>query len=454
VLVRVICMLLFVGWTGEWPLDRDPTLYCGLWRSPLVALGPLFVSIPGLSLFPWQIILLGMVPVGLLRPGAFRKRALILDAAILASLLSIGITYLWGWMRGGSAYQAYYQLWRFLAALVVGLLLHSTIRGSRDLRALGVTVVLAALIRATLVEYFYWAYVHGKLDPPPPFMTNHDDSLLFVGAVVILLSWAILRGGHLRWLATVLAISHLLYAIVLNNRRLAWIELVFALGLMYAMLPKGGWRRRVNRWMPILGPLLLVYIIVGEGREGAVFAPANALATAGSNQDSSSLARQEEIRNLLFTLVNSRNPLFGTGWGVPYSEASSIYTHFGGTFWQYPYLPHNSLLGVIAFAGLVGLAGIWVVVPVTAFLATRGYRGATRPIDRIAAMAIVCFLPAYGVQCYGDIGFQSFAGGMLLGVAMGGAGKLSAWAEAAARERRRAAGTVADAPAVLLAGGE
>ena len=64
-----------------------------------------------------------------------------------------------------------------------------------------------------------------------------------------------------------------------------------------------------------------------------------------------------------------------------------------------------------------------------------------------AAMAVLCFLPGYGVQCYGDIGFQSFAGSMLLGVAMGTAGKVSVWAEESARARpgqpRRSGGTIA-----------
>ena len=54
------------------------------------------------------------------RPGAFRRRALAMDAAIACSLASVVVTFLWGWMRGGSAYNAYYQLWRFLAALLVG----------------------------------------------------------------------------------------------------------------------------------------------------------------------------------------------------------------------------------------------------------------------------------------------------------------------------------------------
>jgi hypothetical protein len=268
-------------------------------------------------------------------------------------------------------------------------------------------------------------------------MTNHEDSLLFVGGLMIALCWAITRGGRTTWFLTVLVSAHLIYAMVLNNRRLVWVELVLSLVLMVVMLPRGA-RRRLRLWMPILAPLVLGYAIVGWGQEGAIFAPVKALSTAGSNEDASSLARQEEIRNLLHTLGTAGNPLLGTGWGVPYSQVTRVYTNFPGGFWQYPYLPHNSILGIAAFSGLVGIAGIWLVVPVTALLAMRGYQGATLAVSRAAAMTVVCFLPAYGVQCYGDIGFQSFTGSLLLGVAMASAGKLAAWAEASAAGPRQA----------------
>jgi O-antigen ligase len=186
----------------------------------------------------------------------------------------------------------------------------------------------------------------------------------------------------------------------------------------------------VNQFLLLAVPVLLVYVLVGWDHPGAIFAPVRALSTAGSNEDVSSLARLEEIRNLLYTLTTAGNPLLGTGWGIPYQKTTSIYANFGADWWQYPYLPHNSLLGVAVFGGLVGILGIWLVVPVAAFLATRGYLGARGPADRAAALAALCILPAYGAHCYGDIGFQSLTCGLILGVALGVAGKVSVWAGA------------------------
>jgi hypothetical protein len=45
-------------------------------------------------------------------------------------------------------------------------------------------------------------------------------------------------------------------------------------------------------------------------------------------------------------------------------------------------------------------------------------------------MSALCILPAYGAQCYGDIGLQSLTGGLILGVALGVAGKVAAWTSA------------------------
>src|SRR5437867_215979 len=125
-LCRLLCLLLFLAWTAEAPTDS--VLYSGYWRSPFEVFGLLFVSLPHLNLFAWQALVLALAPLCLLRPAAFRKRNRSMDAAILTSLCSIAVTFSWGWLRGGSAYNAYYQLWRFLLALLMGLLLLSVLR--------------------------------------------------------------------------------------------------------------------------------------------------------------------------------------------------------------------------------------------------------------------------------------------------------------------------------------
>ncbi len=441
--------LLFAAWTAEAPLETDRLLYCGYWRSPFQVLGPLFVSLPDVSLFPWQLLLLALVPLCLLSPATLRRREWVMDGAIAVSLGSVAVTFLWGWMRGGSAYNAYYQLWRFLAALLVALLLFSAVRAPRHLRGLGLTVLAAALVRGTLAIYFYRVVVRGRIDPPPPYMTTHDDSMLFVAGLLVAVAWALARRTLWSWLSAVLVSAYLLYAITLNERRLAWIELVLVLALVYLALPRGRVGRRVSQLLVVAAPALVLYVLVGMDRPEPVFAPLRAFTTAGSYSDNSSMAREEEIRNLIYTLTADGNPLLGTGWGIPYQKVTSVYANFGKEWWQYAYLPHNSLLGLAVFGGLVGLGGIWCVVPAAAWLAMRGYRRAAGAPEEAAALSALCILPAYAVQCYGDIGFQSLTGSLILGVAVGVAGKVSAWT--AVRPRRARAVAMPWPPARALA---
>ena len=150
--------------------------------------------------------------------------------------------------------------------------------------------------------------------------------------------------------------------------------------------------------------------------------------------DLSSLARQEEIRNLLYTLSDFGNPLLGTGWGQPYQKLTALWSNFGSSWLLADYTPHNSLLGSVAFAGLLGVFGIWGVIPVAALLAARGYRGATAPLPKAAAMIAIGVLVVYTVHCYGDVGFNSFVACLFFGAGLATAGKVSVWTETATSE--------------------
>ncbi|HVO23004.1 MAG TPA: O-antigen ligase family protein [Candidatus Margulisiibacteriota bacterium] len=428
-LLVVMLGLLFIGWIGEWPLDFDGVSYMGLWRSPLVVFAPFLAPVPGMGLSPWQILLIALSPFCLGSPGTVRQHAREMDRAILISLGCLAVTFLWGTARGGTPHFAYYQVWRLLAALLIGYMLMSLLHTQRDLAILGKVVVFAALIRATVCIYYFWTHLYGKVYPLPPWVTNHDDSMLFVVGILIVSLWTFLKGGRATWTVAAPVVLVLLLAMALNNRRIAWVELASALLLIYALLGPGPLRSRINRWLMIAAPLLLVYIAVGSGSDSALFAPVHALTTTGSNYDPSSLARKEEVRNLLRTL-DQGNPLLGTGWGVPYDKVESFYANYDARWALYLYTPHNSILGLAAFSGLVGVIGIWGVVPTAAYLAARGYRGSIDPVQRTAGMVALCSLAVFSAHCYGDLGLQSFQGVLVLGAALATAGKVAAWSAA------------------------
>jgi hypothetical protein len=429
-LTILLLALVFVGLVAESPVELDAALYCGRWRSIFAILGPIVSPIPGISLTPWQLLLMCMASFSL---GAqnMRRHEPTMDRAIYVALGATAITFLWGLLMGGSAYFAYYQLWRLLLALLLAFIISSVLRTERDLAKLGKMLVLVGLIRATLCIYYYWTYLRGTDDPTCQYVTNHDDTLLFVLVIEITAIWAIMTGGRRAfWIAAFVG-AYVLYAIIINNRRLAWVELAFGIPLIYVLIGRGPVRSKINRWAMITAVPAVLYVAVGSVSSSPIFAPVHALFTTGSVTDNSSLARIEEIRNLLRTLFDVGNPIVGTGWGRPYAMVERAYNNYDKAWILAPYTPHNSLIGLAAFSGIVGVAGILGVIPVAAYLATRGYRRAEgNPVLRSAAMVSIGTFCAYGVHCYGDIGLQSFPGAILLGVALATAARVASLADA------------------------
>jgi hypothetical protein len=421
--------LVLLAFVGEAPIQYDYDLYSGEWRSFLVVLGPLLTPIAGISLTPWQLLLVAFVPF-CLGKSARQLHSPEMDRAIFVSLACVACTFVWGLLNGGSAYFAYYQLWHYLAALLLAYMLMSALRSEDDLVLLGKLVIFGALVRSTLCMYYYWSHLRGKTIGFPQFVTNHDDSMLFVTAIEIAVTWAFLKHEKKAWTVAVVISLYILYAMALNRRRIAWLELAFAFPVMYVLMGPSPLRTRINKWVMVLAPLGLAYFIAGTLSTSQLYAPVHAFVTAGSTADASSLTREEEVRNLLRTLVDYGNPILGTGWGVPYNKLESFFSNYSALWTLVLYTPHNSIVGVAAYSGLLGIFGIWGVVPISCFLAARGYRAANSKVVQGTAMTAIGAICAYSAHCYGDIGFQSFEGAVVLGIALAAAGRAAVWKEA------------------------
>jgi hypothetical protein len=416
-----------VAWLAEAPVDYDTSLYNGKWRSVFGLLGWMVSPIPGISVTPFQVLAVVALAV-CLATAARRRHSKEMIRAIQVSLLAIVVTLAWGLLNGGGVYFAYYQLWHFLFALLFAYVAMSAVGNERDIIRLGKLVIFTGVVRATLCNYYYLAYLAGTYDPKREYVTNHDDSMLFVMAIQVLFLWAVVKGGRAAWIRAAVFSCWIMYAIVLNNRRLAWMELLIMAPALYVLIGPGPLRSKVNKWVAIMAVPLLAYFVIGMNSSSAIFAPVHALATTGSVKDASSLAREEEIRNLLRTLGDMGNPLFGTGWGRPYEFVERAYNNYSADWILAPYTPHNSLVGLGAFSGLLGIIGIWGVVPLGAFLAARGFKSAGQnAVIRVASLAAIGALVVYGVHSYGDIGLQSLPGSVMLGIALGIAGRVAVW---------------------------
>jgi hypothetical protein len=146
----------------------------------------------------------------------------------------------------------------------------------------------------------------------------------------------------------------------------------------------------------------LIYVAVGWGRGERIFLPLRSLSSVSTNEDASTLARNAENLGLIAT-ANYASSLFGTGWGRPYVFLTMKYD-ISGAFELWRYIPHNSILGLLAFTGTLGFAGFWMAMPTAAFLLARVARLANDPRARSIGIIAASQMIVCANQLYGDMG--------------------------------------------------
>jgi len=374
-------------------------IFSGLWSTWFTPISTFFFT-PIAHVIPWDALVL-------IAWSATRGKRNDLVPAVGRSIkitsLAFVATWLWGTLHGGSSYQAIFQLRPFIVALLMASIVARVYKTRADIRSLGRTVAFACIYRA-LTAVGFWYFVAKDMKEPPIAMTEHTDTVLFVAGMFLFIVNAFEQKKVLSIVSAVLAMAPISGAIIVNNRRLAWLAVGVAFVLMYLLLPKGKTRKRVSRILLILSPFIATYIAIGWGNPTGIFKPVGSISTMfGEHQDVSSLMRDIENYNLIKTLKS--NPLLGLGWGREYIEELRA-IDISNIFPQYRYLPHNSLLGAISFTGMFGFAGIWQVVVVTVYLHVLVYRGTKQTVPRIASVCSIIAVLVIELQMWGDIGFN------------------------------------------------
>lgn len=395
-------------------LDNSADADLGLWKTPLAFIGDILrdnlersLGLPGVKLSGLEVAVLALLGLSLWRkvtgnPIDERERAnqcpLIRDVVVLyVAALAYAVAN--GALRGGAI-----QIWQIRILLQIPFLFfffQLAFRRRQDVVLVGYVVVISAILKALLSIYI------GRTIRRPDgthliFTTNHGDSILFVVAVLILLTLEIERPGKARLGRTLGVVGLIAWGMVENNRRLGWVQLILALAAVYALTVWRPWKRRLMLAAVAAVPVVLLYTAAGWNSQSGLFGPARMLRSlVDQKSDASTYWRAVENWNIASTMRDT--PILGMGLGREYVEymqnddISSIYPEF--KFW-----PHNSVLGLLLFGGIVGFAGMWVFYAVIIFLAIRAYPRATLHVERVAAICAIVTVLTCIVQAYGDIG--------------------------------------------------
>jgi hypothetical protein len=450
-----LLLTTFLALTLENPSDVPA---CGQWKSPFYDVGAVLlvhlnVTLPykALAFSGLDIVLAYLFVVATARSltgsriDGPRDTESAGSMRWFAGLSLFGAAWMWvyGMARGDAdVASSLWQVQRVAYLPLLVFLFQSAFRCPADTAALGKVIVAAGCVKASLA-----LYIRATVAPPPHeptllYATSHADSMLFAIAFCSVLALIIQRQGGKRLFLATVVLPLLIAGMVANGRRLAWVELAAGVATVIALTPWSPAKRASVRALVAGSPLFLAYSILGWNSGSALFRPVQTLrSVVDSKADPSTLWRDLENYNLFYTLRH--HPLLGTGYGHGYVETISL-PDVSSAYALYRFLPHNSILGLWAYGGLVGFTMLWTMVVVGLFLAARAYQYAVTVDDRTAALAAVSIIVVYLVYCYGDLGLGTWTSVFTVAAAFAVAGKLAV-ATGAWPSRQRARPPRADA---------
>jgi hypothetical protein len=354
----------------------------------------------------------------------------------LAYLSLAGTAYveLSGLLRGGNFSMSLWQIDKVMYLPIIFLLWQQGLRGSKDLPGLARVLLAAATVRACLAIYVSRTVVMPN-DPKGegilPYATSHHDSILFAAAATLLMALVIQRAGRWAPKLAIVLLPILIGGMLANNRRMVWVQIGIVFITLFFVTPPNATKRKLKKIAWALSPLVALYIMVGWNSPTGVFKPvATIRSVVEPATDASSMTREIENYNLMYTL--KQYPILGTGYGNGYWEIVPL-PPMG-----YPlerYCPHNSLLGLWVYSGLIGYTMMTLLWAAGVFFGMRALSAAKAPIDRAAALLGFGTVLIYLVQCWGDIGLGSWTGVFITSAGIAVAGKLAVATGAWSAER-------------------
>lgn len=350
--------------------------------------------------------------------------------ALLVFLLTVVGMSAFGMAHGGTVEAVVRQVLHLVQLPLIALLFLHVLRIPEDLGAIGSIFVITALCRAALVAYVYFGVCvpAGIADRPglPEWCTTHSDSVLFVISILIVVTHAFEQRTPRAIQRAVIVSSILLLAIVLNNRRLAFVSLAVAPAAIYLALKPSKRKTRMTTALVIGIPLALGYVLVGGeiNSPSPLLKPAKLVLSVLDQHDSSSISRDIENENLVYTMRQS--PIVSTGFGFEYqSSPNNPPVDLSEVFVNFRLIAHNGVLWLWSIGGVVGFTLLWTIFPICGTLAMRGYRNAQNALERSAALTSLGTVGICIIQIWGDQGVNGYMVPVTFGVAFATATRLA-----------------------------
>jgi len=428
--------LIFAMWTADY-IPESPT--GGVWQSPLRPLGDfLFLNLSattgiGFLRFPGlDVTVVTLLAIGALR-RALRSHAdppttpsvrplsmLLLLSGAMVILLDV-----WGSATGGDFNESLWQLRQLLMMPLMAMLFLHAIGGSHaDLRLIAKVAIVAAVWKSLVGIYFIWVIARHS-GQVYEFTTSHSDTLLFVPLMGMQLALFFEKPVARSWRSALKWLPIVVYGMVLNDRRLAYVSLAGVFICFMFMYPKQNkLKRSFQRFLILSSPLLVLYVAAGWNSTSAVFGGAQLVKSLIKGDQAQAGADYRDIENYDVLFTWSDNALIPLGFGKKFEEPVKL-PDISFVMPTYQYHPHNTILWMWTIGGVLGFSFLFAPLVAGVYLAARVFRKASHHLDRVAAMTVIAMIIAHINQCFGDMGTRTYFGSMGCALALAVVSKIA-----------------------------
>ncbi len=427
--------LIFLMWTADYLFEIPQS---GLWNSPLYPVGQfLFLNLStttgiGFLRFPGlDVLVVALLVIGSLRRITHSKIDPPTTASVrpLSTMLALQFLMvvaldLWGTATGGNFNESLWQLRQLLMMpLMTFLFLHAISGTHADLKAIARVAVAAAVWKSLVGIYFVWAIARpmGKVIE---FTTSHSDTLLFVPVLAMQLALFFEKPTALTWRTALKWMPIVIYGMVLNDRRLAYVSLMGVFLCFMLMQPMNKLKRALLRFIIVTSPVLVLYVGAGWNSNSPVFAGAALVKSLIKGDQAQAGADYRDIENFDVLYTWSENAVLPLGFGHKFEEPVKL-PDISFVMSTYQYHPHNTMLWMWTIGGVLGFTFLFAPLVVGVFLAARVFRKSRQPIERVAALTAIAMVIAHINQCFGDMGTRTYFGSMGCALALAVVSKLA-----------------------------
>jgi O-antigen ligase len=263
---------------------------------------------------------------------------------IAAGTILVAFTY--GVVQGGDVKVA---LWEIRAlGYLLGLiwLVPQVVEKRRDVTLLLSVIVVTLGIKSVQGLYRYFVILGMELDLRETFMA-HEDPVMIIPMLFLLAALYYYRTTPFLTRVLLGSAPFMFTALVLTQRRVAYIGLAISMVVFFTTLSTLPRRRILRVALPIL-LVFAAYAAAFAGSDSPLGRPIQRALTIFDSTNTSNLYRVLELENLRYTI---RNHPWGIGFGHPYEIIRQMPKL---EFSLVDYIPHNQVMWLWVKTGTVG----------------------------------------------------------------------------------------------------